>query len=369
MENKKLIVKINKTVRSHFSEDEIIRIIQEYTNEKFGIENSDNKGLFLELPNGNVALHAGEVRSRNAFLAQYWPPIIKFLDETKIIQHIDKKIDLRKISSSYHQFIFKCLRTIGVEIVGLSDEVLPWTSLNEFISFREAGEKDNNESSYVTVNDNSIVLVGKTYGAQAGESLIILATLNKLKGDKELIFTPMPETTIRESKKLPQNISDFINKIGARFIDADLGKRQFEKSKNTEEENEIRDQALFKMNLDKKFDHECYICGAKGLGILVASHIDRVTDIKKRAGIDLDEKSNFATSMENGLWLCRNHDILFEYGNMWFDETGNLKFREQFLAEENKPLHAFLKRDAIEEKHFTSEMQKNLELHRKRTKN
>lgn len=371
MNNKELIVKISNTVKANFSTDEIEKIIQKYTHEEYKVNYVGGTGNFIELPDFKVALHAKDAGGRNAFIAQYWTPILKYLNDFKIIQYIDEKIDSSTIKSDYHKFIFRCLKTMGVEIDGLSFEVKPWESLEEFLSSRASMEKKNNNSSYVTVDDNSIVLFGKTYGAQAGEALIFLATLNLLKGDRHLFYTPMPENKTDNSVDPSKNMLDFIAKIGAKFIYSTPTQEQqaIKTHINNDEDEEIRNQALFKLHLDKKFEHKCYVCGSSGLGILVASHIDRVTDIKKRSNLSKVEKTNLATSMENGLWLCRNHDILFEHGNMWFDTSGNLQFKEQILAEENAILYSMLVRNKIEDKHFTEDMQKNLELHRKRTNN
>lgn len=370
MNNKKLIINVGKTVSENFSYDEIIRIIRKYEKGQFYINNTNETGLFLQVGDKIIVLHSGIVKSRNAFIAQYWPPIIKYLGESNLIQYIDEKIPENKISAPYHQFIFRCLATVGVVFDGLSDEVKPWASLDELVSSRETQGKNGNNSSYITINDNSIVLVGKIYGAQAGESLIILAALNALKKDNmDLFFTPMPENKPRDSKKLPENISEFVKKIGAHFISSN-GDNKSQTGVNEEQssETEIRNQAIFKMNLDKKYPHECYVCGVKGHGLLVASHIDRVADIKARAHISVEEKIEKAVSMENGIWLCRNHDVLFEYGNMWFDAEGAVRFSVEISEKENSQLVNKLKRLQIEKTHLTQQMLDNLQAHRQRVK-
>ena len=86
-------------------------------------------------------------------------------------------------------------------------------------------------------------------------------------------------------------------------------------------EKDLRDQPAFRLNLFKKFgDKKCYLCDCDIDSLIIASHIHRVTDIKNDKNITDEEKKKQIIDGDNGLWLCANHDKLFECGLIYFND-------------------------------------------------
>ena len=61
------------------------------------------------------------------------------------------------------------------------------------------------------------------------------------------------------------------------------------------------------------------MCNCEIDSLIIASHIHRVTDIKNDKSLTDEEKKKQIIDGDNGLWLCANHDKLFEYGFIYFD--------------------------------------------------
>lgn len=84
------------------------------------------------------------------------------------------------------------------------------------------------------------------------------------------------------------------------------------------------------------------------LAIGNASRIHRVTDIDK-LDMPFSEKRKLAVDADNGLWLCANHDKLFEYGLIYFEDNV-LKISDN-LTEKQKEYVKYLTFDIKEKIH------------------
>ena len=92
----------------------------------------------------------------------------------------------------------------------------------------------------------------------------------------------------------------------------------------------------------------CYLCNCDIQRLIIASHIQRVTDINK-LDLPFSEKRKLAIDGDNGLWLCANHDKLFEYGLIYFEDN-MLKISDSLTKEQTKYV-----------KYLTFDIKKNIE--------
>lgn len=121
-------------------------------------------------------------------------------------------------------------------------------------------------------------------------------------------------------KKLSEPDREVLKKNGFSFGE-DIIENEFNKVDLTATEKDLRNQPAFRLNLFKKFgDKKCYLCDCDIDNMIIASHIHRVTDIKHDVKLTDDEKKKQIIDGENGLWLCANHDKLFEFGLIYFDD-------------------------------------------------
>ncbi|MBP3853216.1 MAG: HNH endonuclease [Erysipelotrichaceae bacterium] len=110
-------------------------------------------------------------------------------------------------------------------------------------------------------------------------------------------------------------------------------------------------QIFYKDTLMHEFNKACPICGAHLSKILIASHIKPFRDCAH-----LYE----AACHDNGLLLCRNHDILFDQGYISFDDEGKVLVHEEIAHE--KDLYRIKDLDPV----YMSEQRKLfLDYHRK----
>lgn len=77
-----------------------------------------------------------------------------------------------------------------------------------------------------------------------------------------------------------------------------------------------------------------YLCNCDIQRLIIASHIQRVTDINK-LDLPFSEKRKLAVDGDNGLWLCANHDKLFEYGLIYFEDN-MLKISDSLTENQKK---------------------------------
>ena len=133
----------------------------------------------------------------------------------------------------------------------------------------------------------------------------------------------------------------------------------------------------------------CYLCHCDIQNLIIASHIHRVCDINKLE-IPFKERRAMAVDGDNGLWLCSNHDKLFEYGLIYFENdkmiisdklnekqkrfvksitfnTPKEEIEEKFamVAEESEP-YILDNSFHIDEKDYNESMHNYLEIHKNR---
>ena len=162
------------------------------------------------------------------------------------------------------------------------------------------------------------------------------------------------------------------------------------------EEKDSRNQLEFMKNLMNKFGNtdkkECYLCHCDIQNLIIASHIHRICDINK-LDIPFKDRRSMAVDRDNGLWLCANHDKLFEYGFIYFENdrmiisdrlnneqkqfvkniTFNTSSREiqnnlGMIAEESVKYN-YNEDFYINPEHYNENMHKYLEIHKKRVLN
>ena len=104
-------------------------------------------------------------------------------------------------------------------------------------------------------------------------------------------------------------------------------------------------QLIFKERLKRENESHCWLCGIENDLLLIASHI------KDSAKCDIYEKTNH----NNGLFLCAQHDKLFDSGLITFVfQTGNIMI-SKYLSEKDRRLANINNDMKLEEKLMTEE--------------
>lgn len=196
--------------------------------------------------------------------------------------------------------------------MNIKEEILFYRNVRSQTSDRNAG----NNSSYFSDTGDFIEFFAKCYGANGKESVFMAMVVKQLT-DKKIVIYQVEDHGQRtlsapDCKILEANGFEF----GENIISEDFNRVNLEAT-----EKDLRNQPAFRLNLFKKFgDKKCYLCDCDIDSLINASHIHRVIDIKNDISLTDEAKKKQIIDGDNGLWLCANHDKLFEYGLIYFDE-------------------------------------------------
>lgn len=283
-------------------------------------------GRYIKLEKDNevhyVCLSANESEydGRNSFLSQFLGTAYsRFLQSSEE----NKKMEVYLLMtnehafSAYQKFIYRCCKTLGVKLLNVATVYLPFASCKELKDARTQVSSRNtgNKSSYFSDNGDDIELFAKCYGANGKESVFMAMVVRQLT-DKQIIIYQVED---HGQKSLSEPDREILKQAGFKFGE-DITSDEFGKVDLNKDEKDLRNQPAFKLNLFEKFgDKKCYLCDCDIDHMIIASHIHRVTDIKNDTALNDDEKKKQIIDGDNGLWLCANHDKLFEYGLIYFN--------------------------------------------------
>lgn len=259
--------------------------------------------------------------SRNTRLVQPFPvAYADYQNETNVNKHIG--VYFKNVESSdktnYAKFFYRCFLTFGVELI--NQEVLGLSDITPFINYedlkiaRQQNREANtgNESSFFMNDDTQITFYGKNDGVNSKESFILAMAVSKI-AKMPVIYYPIKSDVGERYKEIMVNSGITIETTLEILPGGSI------KPATTRETS--RNTAIFHYNLRDKFgDKKCYLCSCDLEHLVIGAHIERITDIDHNASYTPTQKSERATDGNNGFWLCANHDKMFEYGIIYFDQ-------------------------------------------------
>lgn len=439
-EGSKDIKKINKTeldniislsLGNQFSDYEII--FENRSEGQYILVETDIEKKWITI-SADYTIRAGDTGSTNAYFAQFIPMAIAeyYLDQTakrKSLELYLKGTTHNRAKTNAQQIYYRLAKTVGIKILNefefnidiRRNIAFPFESIEEWKKARNQVSSSNrgNKPSYVIENENSYIFYGKTFGANGRESIFILYVLANLalKEDKKIFLYEVTDngtfafesSTNEENQKFKRVLKD-LNVI---YYADSIEYVENGDSENLSDDNrDARYQAEFMRNLLYKYNckrdnngnvifasngkpviaddtKRCYLCNCDIQNLIIASHIHRVCDINK-LDIPFEERRAMAVDGDNGLWLCANHDKLFEHGLIYFEDdkmiisdklndmqkrfvksitfnTPEEEIEENFamVAEESEP---YILEDNfyIDEKDYNENMHNYLEIHKNR---
>ena len=294
-----------------------------------------NSGQYIKLFYNNiikyVCLSREDLNARNAFILQNFPTAYQhFIEEenkNKVFEYYIRYFG--QPHPPYVIFSYKILLTAGIKILNI-DKVVPSSNVNPFIDFRtpfldlkqmrsyrfdlSQRNSENNSTTFEEENDN-ILIYGKTYGANGRETAAISLALSNLSNNKKMklyLVNERDEAHLASIDSANKAIFDSLNmEICDNILD-------FEYNANPDDIAK-RDTPRFHYNLLQKFhEKKCYLCNCDIEKLIIGSHIHRVTDIIHSTEEEIVKKQQII-DRDNGFWLCANHDKLFEWGFIYFE--------------------------------------------------
>lgn len=298
-----------------------------FNESSYTIEYEDRtNGRYIKLEKNNevhyVCLSASEeeYKGRNSFLSQYLGTAFCRYEASN---ESNKKMEVYLLMKTeaaflpYQKFIYRCCKTLQINLLNVEETIFPFSTYKEIKNVRSQTSDRNtgNNASYFSDTGDFIEFFAKCYGANGKESVFMAMVVKQLTDKKIVVY----QVEDNGQRSLSNPDKEILLANGFEFGE-DIIQEEFNRVNLNATEKDLRDQPAFRLNLFKKFgDKKCYLCDCDIDSLIIASHIHRVTDIKNDKTLTDDEKKKQIIDGDNGLWLCANHDKLFEYGLIYFD--------------------------------------------------
>lgn len=402
------------------SQGKVDEYVIEFEDRKYGqyfILENDNEIKWITV-SADYTIEEDDSGSTNAYFVQYIPMALRAAYECKTTKN--KKLELFLKGTSHPRattqlqcVYYRMAKTIGIKILNANELNRVGMNIskeieNEIKSIDEwknerlktQAENTSNKSSYILEEEDAYIFYGKTFGANGRESIFILYLLSMLankQGKKIYLYEVLDNGATAFEMPNREEDKRFKQMLESRGIIYYIDSLEYVDNRDKEQlldekDKDARHQAEFMRNLMIKYNAErddegnikrnrngapiihntekkCYICGCTIQRAIIASHIQRVTDINKLK-IPFDEKRKKAIDGDNGFWLCANHDKMFEYGIITFDEnTGRLQMETESLNLVQKGyIKEITKKMNISEEHFSNNLKHYLKIHNDRIK-
>ena len=268
--------------------------------------------------------------SRNAFILQNFPSAYQHYLEEKNPKKLFEYY-IRDFSTSHPPFAifsYKLLLTGEIKILNLDkvrvsenailfDYTTPFNDYKQMRTYRLSLSKRNSSNNSTTFeeNDDEISVYGKSYGANGRETTAICLALSRLVPGKNIKLYNVNETDKNHLADI-----DPANRYILENIGIELNDDRMDFESNDEKVIAKRNTRLFHYNLLQKYkEKKCYLCGCDIEKVIQGAHIYSSTDIL-HSSVSEEEKTKQIVDADNGIWLCANHHLLFDYLLIYFKE-------------------------------------------------
>lgn len=241
-------------------------------------------------------------------------------------------------ATDYYLFMYRLMKTAGFGFLNipssLEGKITSFSSIDDLIRARkENGSRNSgNKATYIIQRGTSeYEIFGKTYGANKYDTSLICYAVSKLANpwDKITLY----EYNEQDLKELPRTSLAVIRAMGnitVINIDKELEKKEFENN------NSLRSPRFTAGLLDRLGEKHCVLCSCCVSDIVEGAHLWPVADIKKESTLSDDEKLEFATDSENGLWMCLNHHGMFDANILLLSPSGKVSYKDDLSESEQE---------------------------------
>lgn len=228
----------------------------------------------------------------------------------------------------YHIFIYRLMQTVGFNFLNFPESftITGFVTIEDMMRERATNRELNqsNNSTYISKNDSGEYEVFcKTYGASKYESSLICYAMSQIiEHSGRIKLYEILEGNLKELPKSSLDVLQTMDTVDVIKTDLTFEKRVFEESKGSQ----LR-SPRYQYNLFKKFgEKHCALCTCIIPDIIQGAHIWPVASIKASNTISIDDKIQYATDGDNGLWLCENHHKLFDRNIIAIMDDGSVKY-------------------------------------------
>ncbi len=239
-------------------------------------------------------------------------------------------------ATPYYLFMYRLMKTAGFNFINtppsIAGQITAFTSIDDIIRARkENGDRNlGNNATYIVKNaPHEYEIFGKTYGANKYDTSLICYAISKLVQPEDHVI--LYEYNERDLKELPAASLEVLNSMGKIEIvniDDEIERRELE------ENDSLRSPRFNAHLLDRLGERHCVFCNCGISEIIQGAHIWSVADIKRVNTLSLEEKLEYATDGENGLWMCQNHHKMFDSNILLLSPSGNVSYKDN-LSEDD----------------------------------
>lgn len=267
-------------------------------------------------------------------------------------------------TTDYHMFIYRLMQTVGFSFLNFptSSAATSFVTIEDMMRARDEnrGTNKSNNSTYISKNeDGEYEAYCKTYGASKYESSLICCAMSTIIGHAEKI--KLYEILEGNLKELPESSLQVLRKMDTVDIiktDLTFEKKIFEESRG----NQLRSPRYQYNLLDKLGEKHCALCGCTIPDIIQGAHIWPVASIRAAKSISIDDKVQYATDGDNGLWLCENHHKLFDGNIIAIMSDGSVKYNHSLSTAHIPYLHTLTKNTQLPSMYLTNSFKHYVEL-------
>lgn len=246
-------------------------------------------------------------------------------------------------TTDYHMFVYRLMKTVGFTFLNFPStfQVTDFITIEDMMRARDEnrGTNRSNNSTYICKNeDGKYEAYCKTYGASKYESSLICYAMSMIIGHTEKIkLYEILEGNLKELPESSLNVLKTMNTVEIIKSDLTLEKRILEESRDSK----LRSPRYQYNLLDKLGEKHCALCGCTIPDIIQGAHIWPVASIKATQSISIDDKVQYATDGDNGLWLCENHHKLFDRNIIAITCDGFVKYHQRLSKAHISYLNSF----------------------------
>lgn len=280
----------------------------------------------------------GDIRGRNSSFQSFPSALVRYYKDPKPSKRICFYFlpSPGHFETSYFIFMYRLMVTSGVELLNadkfLTQDIHPFNAIDDVIAARNNNKTRNsgNSPTYLTRSSSSVAQIyGKTYGANKKETTLLCIALSHIETRIQIELYQILEQTLSVLPKPDLEVIQSLGKVKVIPTDLTMEEKEFDKN------NSLRSPRFIYNLLDKLGPKKCALCGCEIPELIDGAHIWTVADIKRVPDLSIEEKIEFATDGDNGIWLCENHHKMLDEDLLKITLAGLIEYKPN-LEEKSK---------------------------------
>ena len=268
----------------------------------------------------------GNINGRNSSFQSFPSALVRYNKDPKANKRICFYFlpSTGNIETKYFIFMYRLMVTSGVELLNadnyLTQTIYPFNTIEDLIRARNSNKTHNNNPTYLTRSSNNLTQIyGKTYGANKKETTLLCIALSCIETPMQIDLYEILEQNLSVLPKPDLEVIQSLGKVNIIPTDLTMERTEFETN------DSLRSPRFIYNLLNKLGPKICAFCGCEIPELVEGAHIWTVAAIKREPNLSIEERINYATDGDNGMWLCENHHKMLDEDLVIIDLAGAIK--------------------------------------------